>query len=81
MGTGPRVEQGIDQDLPAVNEVPLPDQCAIATPKSPSVGRESVFDPGHLGELTRYPVELVDEVLEETRTLQRGAVTLADWVG
>jgi hypothetical protein len=31
-----------------------------------------VFGPGHLGELTRYlPFELVDDVLEETRTVQR----------
>jgi hypothetical protein len=31
-----------------------------------------VFAPGHLGELTRYlPFELVDDVLTETRTVQR----------
>jgi hypothetical protein len=31
-----------------------------------------VFAPGHLGELTRYlPFELVDDVLAETRTVQR----------
>jgi hypothetical protein len=31
-----------------------------------------VFAPGHLGELTQYlPFELVDDVLEETRTVQR----------
>ena len=31
-----------------------------------------VFGPGHLGELTQYlPFELVDDVLEETRTVQR----------
>ena len=31
-----------------------------------------VFAPGHLGELTRYlPFELVDDVLEQTRTAQR----------
>src|ERR1700688_2048019 len=33
---------------------------------------EGVFGPGHLGELTQYlPVELVDDVLEQTRTVQR----------
>ena len=33
---------------------------------------EGVFGPGHLGELTQYlPFELVDDVLEETRTVQR----------
>ena len=32
----------------------------------------SVFAPGHLGELTRYlPFELVDDVLAQTRTVQR----------
>ena len=31
-----------------------------------------VFAPGHLGELTRYlPVELVDDVLAQTRTVQQ----------
>lgn len=31
-----------------------------------------VFAPGHLGELTQYlPFELVDDVLEQTRTMQR----------
>ena len=31
-----------------------------------------VFAPGHLGELTRYlPVELVDDVLDQTGTTQR----------
>ena len=31
-----------------------------------------VFAPGHLGELTEYlPFELVDDVLEQTRTVQR----------
>jgi len=31
-----------------------------------------VLAPGHLGELTRYlPFELVDDVLESTRTVQR----------
>ena len=31
-----------------------------------------VFAPGHLGELTQYlPFELVDDVLERTRTVQR----------
>jgi hypothetical protein len=30
-----------------------------------------VFAPGHLGELTQYlPFELVDDVLEQTRTVQ-----------
>lgn len=33
---------------------------------------EGIFAPGHLGELTQYlPFELVDDVLEQTRTVQR----------
>jgi len=33
---------------------------------------EGAFAPGHLGELTQYlPFELVDDVLEQTRTVQR----------
>ena len=31
-----------------------------------------VFAPGHLGELTQYlPFELVDDILAQTRTVQR----------
>jgi hypothetical protein len=41
-----------------------------------------VFAPGHLGELTRYlPFELVDAVLEETRTVQRRLRRLPSRVG
>ena len=41
-----------------------------------------VFAPGHLGELTQYlPFELVDDVLEETRTVQRRLRDLPSRVG
>src|SRR6201986_5527395 len=41
-----------------------------------------VFAPGHLGELTRYlPFELVDDVLESTRTVQRRMRALPSRVG
>jgi hypothetical protein len=41
-----------------------------------------VFAPGHLGELTRYlPFELVDDVLAETRTVQRRLRVLPSRVG
>jgi hypothetical protein len=41
-----------------------------------------VFAPGHLGELTRYlPFELVDDVLEQTRTVQRRLRDLPSRVG
>jgi Insertion element 4 transposase N-terminal len=41
-----------------------------------------VFAPGHLGELTQFlPFELVDDVLEETRTVQRRLRDLPSRVG
>src|SRR6185312_13158616 len=41
-----------------------------------------VLAPGHLGELTRYlPFELVDDVLESTRTVQRRMRVLPSRVG
>ena len=41
-----------------------------------------VFAPGHLGELTPYlPFELVDDVLEQTRTVQRRLRDLPSRVG
>ncbi|MFB0633559.1 transposase domain-containing protein, partial [Streptomyces sp. AB3(2024)] len=41
-----------------------------------------VFAPGHLGELTRYlPFELVDDVLEQTKTVQRRLRALPSRVG
>jgi hypothetical protein len=41
-----------------------------------------VFAPGHLGELTQYlPCELVDDVLEQTRTAQRRLRDLPSRVG
>lgn len=41
-----------------------------------------VFAPGHLGELTQYlPFELVDDVLEQTRTAQRRLRQLPSRVG
>ena len=41
-----------------------------------------VFAPGHLGELTQYlPFELVDDVLEQARTVQRRLRDLPSRVG
>jgi hypothetical protein len=43
---------------------------------------DGVFAPGHLGELTQYlPFELVDDVLEQTRTKQRRIRDLPSRVG
>src|SRR5918997_7080706 len=54
-------------------EVPLPAQSVMTTTLTRTVTvAAGVFAPGHLGELTRYlPFELVDDVLAQTRTLQR----------
>jgi hypothetical protein len=47
-------------------------QSATATIVSAVTVAGGVFAPGHLGELTQYlPFELVDDVLEQTRTVQR----------
>jgi hypothetical protein len=47
-------------------------QSATATIAHAVTVAGGVFAPGHLGELTQYlPFELVDDVLEQTRTVQR----------
>src|ERR1700685_1393411 len=46
-------------------------QSATATITHAVTVAEGVFSPGHLGELTQYlPFELVDDVLEQTRTVR-----------
>src|ERR1700751_1718527 len=53
-------------------EVPLRAQSATITISHAVTAAGGVFAPGHLGELTQYlPFELVDDVLEQTRTVQR----------
>ena len=47
-------------------------QSATATITHAVTVAAGVFAPGHLGELTQYlPFELVDDVLAQTRTVQR----------
>jgi hypothetical protein len=47
-------------------------QCATTTTCHAVTVAGGVFAPGHLGELTQYlPFELVDDVLAQTRTVQR----------
>jgi Insertion element 4 transposase N-terminal/Transposase DDE domain len=47
-------------------------ESAIATVSHAVNAAAGVYAPGHLGELTQYlPFELVDDVLEQTRTVQR----------
>ncbi|HEY5359491.1 MAG TPA: IS4 family transposase [Streptosporangiaceae bacterium] len=52
--------------------MPVQSATATATITHAVTVAAGVFAPGHLGELTQYlPFELVDDVLEQTRTVQR----------
>jgi len=63
-------------------EVPLRTESATATITRAVTVAAGVFAPGHLGELTPYlPFELVDDVLEQTRTVQRRLRDLPSRVG
>ena len=72
-GTGPLVDRcDPPQIFPTtrgpVEEFSLP----LTTITRAVTAAGGVFGPGHLGELTQYlPFELVDDVLEQTRTVQR----------
>ena len=56
--------------------------CAMVTVPCLVTVAAGVLAPGHLGELTRYlPFELVDDVLESTRTVQRRMRVLPSRVG
>ena len=56
--------------------------CAMMTVPCLITVAAGVFAPGHLGELTRcLPFELVDDVLESTRTVQRRMRVLPSRVG
>ncbi|MEV8561346.1 IS4 family transposase [Streptomyces sp. NPDC051917] len=57
-------------------------QCATITLTRAISVAEGVFAPGHLGELTQYiPFELVDDVLDQTRTFQQRLRKLPSRVG
>lgn len=57
-------------------------ESATVSVSRPFTAAGGVFAPGHLGELTRYlPFELVDDVLEQTRTVQRRLRMLPSRVG
>ena len=48
----------------------------------PITAAAGVYAPGHIGELTQYlPFELVDDVLSETKTVQRRLRDLPSRVG
>jgi Insertion element 4 transposase N-terminal/Transposase DDE domain len=60
----------------------LPTHSATATITRTVTVAAGVYAPGHLGELTQYlPFELVDDVLEQTRTVQRRLRELPSRVG
>jgi hypothetical protein len=60
----------------------LPSQCATAVLSSTVTVAGELYAPGHLGELTQYvPFELVDDVLEQTRTRQARLRMLPSRVG
>src|SRR5580693_9597941 len=59
-------------DLRPLPEVPLNTESATITVSHEVTVAGGVFAPGHLGELTQcVPFELVDDVLAQTRTVQR----------
>jgi len=60
----------------------LPAESATTTVRHAVTVAAGVFAPGHLGELTQYlPFELVDDVLEQTRTVQHRLRDLPTRVG
>jgi hypothetical protein len=57
-------------------------ECATVRFARPITAAAGVFAPGHIGELTQYlPFELVDDVLSETKTVQRRLRDLPSRVG
>ena len=61
-----------DTTIPPARSTALAPPPATATITRTVTVAAGVFAPGHLGELTRYlPFELVDDVLAQTRTVQR----------
>lgn len=59
----------------------MPDSATVTVSRSITAAA-GVFAPGHLGELTQYlPFELVDDVLEQTKTTQRRLRDLPSRVG
>ncbi|MET9663605.1 transposase domain-containing protein, partial [Streptomyces sp. NPDC006510] len=60
----------------------MPDQSATTTVTHSITVASGVFAPGHLGELTQIlPFELVDDVLERTRAVQRRLRLIPSRVG
>jgi hypothetical protein len=65
-------KSGQSAKIVLIPEVPLSVQSATATITRAVTVAAGVYAPGHLGGLTPYlPFELVDDVLEQTRTVQQ----------
>src|SRR5690349_23460491 len=72
MRTGPLIDRVDPSRSSRPPEVPLRTQSAMTTITRTVTVAAGVFAPGHLGELTQYlPFELVDDVLAQTKTVQR----------
>lgn len=60
----------------------MPDQYATTTHTRTITVANGIYAPGHLGELTRYlPFDLIDAVLDHTRTVQQRLRALPSRVG
>jgi Insertion element 4 transposase N-terminal len=71
-GDGTSGRSGQSAKIFQIPEIPLSVQSATATITRAVTAADGVYAPGHLGGLTPYlPFELVDDVLEQTRTVQR----------
>jgi Insertion element 4 transposase N-terminal len=71
-GDGTSGRSGQSAKIFQIPEVPLKAQFATATITRAVTVAAGVYAPGHLGGLTQYlPSGLVDDVLEQTRTVQR----------
>src|SRR5690348_15072789 len=82
MRTGPLVDRVNPSRSSRTLEVPLRSQSATITITRAVTVAAGAFAPGHLGELTQYlPFELVDDILEQAKTVQRRLRELPSRVG
>src|SRR5512144_1728355 len=82
VGGGAPVDQGIVKITSGLTGAPRMSESATVTVSRSITAAAGVFAPGHLGELTQYlPFELVDDVLEQTKTVQRRLRDLPSRVG
>jgi hypothetical protein len=76
------VARSTHPDVSVVPQVRVRDLSATATVTRAITVAAGVYAPGHLGELTQYlPFEVVDDVLEQTKTTQRRLRHLPSRIG